>query len=383
MSTPLPRELFAVTKKLAYLNHAAVGVLPQPAADALHTFIDAHAGAGVLGVAPYEAKMPAYRRAVGAYLGASGDEIAIVRNTSEGAAILASSIEWKPGDEIVISDNEFPANATPWLGLRRLGVNVRLVETQRHRLTPDVLRSMMTARTKVVAVSWVSFADGYRHDLAALAEAAHEGGALLCVDAIQGLGAFSLDVRKLGIDALYCGGAKWMLALQGVAFLYVAAQHIDRLAPLAPGWRSVEDIWDFLNYDQPLAANASRYEGGTPNFLGALSLAQSVEIFQHYGTQAIEDHVLALSDRLAEGLLRIGATLAAPRTPGTTSGIVTFTLPDTDSVALGRTLQHAGFVTTYRATGVRVAPHGYTTAEEIDAFVDAAAAHGKALACSP
>jgi len=383
MTTPLPRELFAVTGKLTYLNHAAVGVLPQPTADALHAFIDAHADAGVLGVAPYEAKMPAYRRAVGAYIGASGDEIAIVRNTSEGAATLASSIAWQPGDEIVISDNEFPANATPWLGLRRLGVNVRLVETQRHRLTPDVLRSMMTPRTKVVAVSWVSCADGYRHDLAALAQAAHEGGALFCVDAIQGLGAFSLDVRKLGIDALYCGGAKWMLALQGVAFLYVASQHIDRLAPLAPGWRSVEDMWDFLNYDQPLAANATRYEGGTPNFLGALSLARSVEMFERYGTNAIADHVLALADRLAEGLQRIGATLAAPRDPGTTSGIVTFTLPDTDSVALGRALQHAGFVTTYRATGVRVAPHGYTTSDEIDAFVDAAAGHGKALACSP
>lgn len=383
MSTPLPRELFAATHNLTYLNHAAVGVLAQPTADALHAFVDAHANAGVVGVAPYELKMPEYRRIIGAYIGAGGDEIAVLRNTSEGAQVLASSIAWKPGDEVIIADNEFPANATPWLGLRKLGVNVRLVETQKHRLTPDVLRAAMSPRTKLVAVSWVSFEDGYKHDLASLAEVTHAGNALFCVDAIQGLGAFPLDVRAAGIDALYCGGAKWMMALQGVAFLYVARPHIEQLEPLNPGWRSVRDIWDFLNYDQPLADDATRYEGGTPNFIGALSLAEAIGVFERCGTQRIADHVLLLSDRLSEGLVRLGAQLKAPREEGTTSGIVTFTLPNADCVELGRTLQRDGFVTTYRASGVRVAPHGYNTTGEIDAFVDAVAAHGKALACSP
>ncbi|MBV9270440.1 MAG: aminotransferase class V-fold PLP-dependent enzyme, partial [Candidatus Eremiobacteraeota bacterium] len=337
--------------------------------------------AGVLGTFLYEGKMPAYRGAIGRFIGGSGKEIAVLRNTSEGAQVLAASIDWEPGDEIVLSDNEFPANAHPWLGLRRRGVVIRYVDTERERLTPDVLRPLMSARTKVVAVSWVSFEDGYMHDLAALAEVTHERDALFCVDAIQGLGAFSIDVRAQGIDALYCGGAKWMMALQGVAFLYVAESLIERLTPLTPGWRSVADIWDFLNYDQPLAADATRYEGGTPNFIGALSLDRAIDVFERSGMEAIASHVLGLTDRLVDGLTRHGANILSSRTSGTRSGIVTFTLPGADPVELGKALQTGGFVTTYRASGVRVSPHGYNSAEEIDAFVEAATERGKALAC--
>lgn len=381
MSTPLPRDLFRVTQHYAYFNHAAVGVPAAPTVEAMHEFIDAQARAGVLGTVSYEMNMPAYRAAIGGFIGASGDEIAVLRNTSEGAQVLATSIDWEPGDEIVLSDNEFPANAQPWLGLRRRGVVIRYVDTKHERLTPDVLRRTMSPRTKVVAVSWVGFEDGYMHDLAALAEVTHERDAFFFVDAMQALGAFPIDVRALDIDALYCGGAKWMLALQGVAFLFVANRSIERLAPLTPGWRSVADIWDFLNYDQPLAPDATRYEGGTPNFIGALSLERAIGVFERHGKDAIAAHVLALTDRLVDGLGRLGAGIKSSRSPGTRSGIVTFTLPDADPVQLGKALQHDGFVTTYRAGGVRVAPHGYNTAEEIDAFVEAAAEHGKALAC--
>jgi len=373
--------LFRVTQNYAYFNHAAVGVPAQPTVEALHRFVDEHAAAGVLGTVSYESNMPAYRAAIGRFIRATGDEIAVLRNTSEGAQVLASSMDWSPGDEIVLSDNEFPANAHPWLGLRKRGVVIRYVQTQRERLTPDVLRRLMSSRTKVVAVSWVGFEDGYMHDLASLAEVTHERDALFCVDAIQGLGAFPLDVRAQGIDALYCGGAKWMMALQGVAFLYVASELIERLAPLNPGWRSVADIWDFLNYDQPLASNATRYEGGTPNFIGALSLERAISVFERYGVAAISRHVLVLTGRLVDRLDEIGASVTSLRQPGTRSGIVTFTLPGADPVELGKALQADGFVTTYRASGIRVSPHGYNTTEEIDAFVDAATEHRKALAC--
>jgi len=266
--------------------------------------------------------------------------------------------------------------------LRRRGVVIRYVDTQRERLTPDVLARMISPRTKVVAVSWVGFEYGYMHDLAALAEVTHRYNALFCVDAIQALGAFPLDVRAQGIDALYCGGAKWMMALQGVAFLYVASELIERLAPLTPGWRSVADIWDFLNYDQPLAPDATRYEGGTPNFIGALSLERAIGVFERFGQDAVAAHVLSLNERLIDGLRRLNARVLSSVAPGTRSGIVTFILPEADPVALGKALQRDGFVTTYRASGIRVAPHGYNTPEEIDAFVNALAEHGKTLACT-
>lgn len=335
-----------------------------------------------MGVYTYEAKMPQYRERIARFIGARGDEIAILRNTGDGANAIARGIAWKPGDEVILCDNEFPANAIPWIALRPSGVNVRLISTKEQRLTPDVLRGNITDRTRAVAVSWVSFADGYRHDLAGLADAAHSRGALLCVDAIQGLGAFPVDVDALGIDALYCGGAKWMLALQGVSFLYVRRSILENLALDSPGWRSLDDMWDFLNYDQPYVGDASRFEGGTPNFVGALSLERSVDVLERANVTQIAKHVLALTDRLCDGLSSLGAEVRSLRGDGISSGIVTFLMPGCESVALGKALQREGIITTWRPGGIRVAPHGYNTTEEIEYFLALVPQCSKTIAAS-
>ncbi len=367
---PLPRDDFEVTKSLVYFNHAAVGILPRSSVLALTEFLEAQGSRGVLGTAPYEMRMPEYRARLGRYIGAKGDEIAFLRSTSEGAAAIAGGIDWKTGDDLILCDNEFPSNVIPWLGIRRRGAHVRFVDSTSERLTPDVLDRTIGPRTRAVAVSWVSYADGYRHDLAGLAEVAHRHGALLCVDAIQGLGAFPLDVRAAGVDALYGAGAKWMLALQGAGFLYVREDLIDRLNVASPGWRSVADMWDFHAYEQPWSPHALRFEGGTPNFIGALSLERAVDLFERSGPGRIAAHVLALTDRLHEGLLRAGAEVLTPRGEGISSGIVTFRMPGRDSIELGRAMQREGVVTTWRAGGIRVAPHGYNSLDEIDTALD-------------
>jgi cysteine desulfurase/selenocysteine lyase len=367
VSTPLPRSEFAVTRQSVYLNHAAAGVLPQCSVAAIETFVREHAEAGVLGTFPYDAAMPDYRERIARFIGAEGTEIAIVPNTGWGANILALGLDWQPGDEVLLCDNEFPANAIPWIALRRRGVAVRLLSTQSQRLTPEVLRREMSPRTRVVTVSWVSYADGYRHDLAALAEVAHQCNALLCVDAMQALGVFPIDVRTVGVDALYAGAAKWMLGLHGVGFLYVRQRLGERLRLAMPGWRSLRDMWDFHNYEQPFSNDTMRFEGGTPNLLGTLTLIAAIELFERCGQSAIADHVIGLTDRLCDGLHRLGAEVLSARGHGVSSGIVTFVLPGHDSVAVGQALQNDGIVTTYRATGVRISPHGYNTAEEVDA----------------
>ncbi len=371
VETPLPRSAFSLEPGLVYLNHAAAGVLPIATRDALIAFVADHARRGVLGTLSVESHLPEFRKRIGAFVGARGEEIAFLRNTGDGANVVARGLDWAPGDEIVLSANEFGSNALPWLALRELGVAIRFVEAPRERLTPDALRAALSPRTRLVAVSWVSFADGYRHDLPALAEVAHAAGAWFCVDAIQGLGAFPLDVRACGIDALYAGGAKWLMALQGVGLLYVAPALLERLTVRWRGWKDVANIWDFLNYEQPLAEGAARFEGGTQNFIGILSLERSTALLAAAGLPAIAAHVLALTDRLVEGLRRAGCEIATPRGPGISSGIVTFVRPGSDSVALGRSLGNAGFVTTFRPGGVRVSPHGYNTLDEIDAFVAA------------
>ncbi|MBV8601538.1 MAG: aminotransferase class V-fold PLP-dependent enzyme [Candidatus Eremiobacteraeota bacterium] len=355
---------------MIYLNHAAAGVLPRVTRVATKAFVDAHAERGVLGVAEYEARLDEYRRIVGELIGASSDEIAFLRATSDGANAIAGGLDWVPGDEVILGDDEFGANAYPWLALRERGVSIRFVQTERERLTPDALRRAIGPRTRLVAVSWVGFRDGYRHDLAALGEIARAAGSLFVVDAIQALGAFPLDVRAFPCDALYAGGAKWLLALQGISFLYVRAALLDRLKVRAPGWRSVSDIWDFLNYEQPLARFASRYEAGTPNFIGALSLATSVALLRKHDVPAIASHVLSLTDRLCEGLARRGARIASVRAEAARSGIVTFSLDGVDSLSLGARLAGAGICVTYRANGIRVSPHGYNSADEIDALLE-------------
>jgi cysteine desulfurase / selenocysteine lyase len=370
-AAPLAREAFELAPGLVYLNHAATGVLPVATREALHAFVDDHAARGVLGVYTRELALPAYRSRIAAFIGGRGEEIALLRNTSDGATILAQGLDLRAGDEIVTGANEFGANVYPWLALRERGVVVRFIDAPRERMTPDVLRRTITSRTKVVTVSWVTFDDGYRHDLAALAEVAHAHGALFVVDGIQGLGAFPLDVAASGIDAFYAGGQKWLMALQGISFLWLRAGLLDRVALRLPGWRSVADIWDFLDYEQPPIPNASRYEGGTPNVIGALSLATSIEVLAQ-ASPRVAPHVLAITDHLDSGLRARRYTVLSDRArDDVKSGIVTFRRDGDDPVALGKHLQHAGFCTTYRPIGIRVAPHGYNTIDEIDAFLDA------------
>jgi cysteine desulfurase / selenocysteine lyase len=371
-SPPLEREAFALAPGLVYVNHAAVGVLPLVTRDALHAMIDDHAARGVLGTASRELALPAYRRRIAAFVGGRGEEVALLRNTGDGATILAQGLDLGPGDEVITGANEFGANAYPWLALRERGVRVTLIDAPRERMTPGVLRRAISARTKIVAVSWVTFDDGYRHDLAGLAEVAHGHGALFAVDAIQGLGALPLDVTATGVDALYAGGAKWLMALQGVSFLWLRANLLDRVALRMPGWRSALDMWDFLDYAQPPVPDASRYEGGTPNILGALSLASSIDVLGAAGVERIGEHVLALTDRLVAGLESGGWTIVGDRSrEDVKSGIVTFRRDGVDLIALGKRLGQAQIVTTYRAGGVRVAPHGHNTADDIDAILDA------------
>lgn len=370
MSTPLPRSEFAVTRRYVYLNHASAGPLPLSSLSAIEEFLRAHAQDGVRGTFPHDCAMPEYRERIGRFIGVDGKRIALAPNTSAAASVVASGFDWKPGDEVLLCDNEFPANAVPWTALRGRGVNVRLLPAQRERLTPDVLRRAISARTRIVAVSWVSYADGYRHDLAGLAQAAHDAGAFLCVDAMQALGALPLDVSRVGADAVYAGAAKWLLGLHGIALLYIGERLDERLHLTNPGWRSVADMWDFHNYTQPLSRDAMRFEAGTPNLIGTLSLVYAAELFERSGKERIAEHVLGLTDHLCEGLQRLGAEVCSPRGDGVSSGIVTFEFRGRDNIAIGRALEEAGILTTYRAGRVRVSPHGYNTLSEIDVLLE-------------
>lgn len=368
--TPLPRSEFAVTRRYVYLNHAAAGVLPLSSVAAIEAFAREHAEAGVLGTYPHDARLPEYRETIGRFIGVKGTGIALLQSSSVAAATIAAGLDWNPSDEVLLSDSEFPANAIAWVALRRRGVRVRLLQSAHGRLTPDLLRREISPQTRLVAVSWVAYADGYRHDLAGLAEVSHAADAFFCVDAMQGLGVLALDAAAVDADAVFSGGPKWLLSLHGIAMLYLGPRLAERLELALPGWRSVENMWDFHNYEQPLARDVLRFEAGTPNLVGTISLVNAIALLERSGKAAIERHALDLTDRLCDGLQRLGAVIATPRGESVSSAIVTFSLPGIDSMELGGILEKEGIVTTYRTGGVRISPHGYNTAMEIDRLLD-------------
>ena len=372
LAAPLARTAFALDPGLIYLNAAAMGPLPIVARDAALGALDAQMHRAVLGAVPFVDALAQTRAACAALIGADGDEVALVRNVAEGAATIAAALDLRPGDEVIVAREDFPSNLLPWLALQRRGVVVRVVGDGYGRTTPELVGAALTSRTRAIALSWIAFVDGYRHDLAAFARVARMGGAALCVDAIQGLGAFPIDVAALGIDALYSGGHKWLLGPAGMGLLYLRRERLSAAPVLAPGWLSVADPSQHLQAEhQSYAPTATRFEGGTQNLAGAAALRASVELLRDCGIARVAEHIVALTDRLIGGLDALGCTVISERASPHRSGIVTFRHPRLESIALGRRLGARGYVVTFRDTGVRVSPHGYTTSEEIDGFLEA------------
>jgi cysteine desulfurase/selenocysteine lyase len=371
MSAPvLDRELFPVARTWAYCDHASVGPLPRPTRDALAEIFDAQMLLGKNGLLPIEARRDAVRAQVAAAINAEAGEIAFMRSTSDGALLAATSLDWREGDEIVLADDEFGANAYPWLNLRNRGVRVVHARAPRERVTPELLERIATKRTRLVAVSYVGFIDGYRNDIVGIGGWCREHGVLFAVDAMQGFGHLPLDVRACQADLAYFGGAKWLLAPQGVSVVYVRRELIDRLRPALSSWRSVVDPMSFLDYDQPLHPDAQRFEGGTGNYPGIVALGVSLGLLTGAGLTNIERHVLSLTDQLIAGARRVGIGVISDVRPEARSGIVVLDRGGRNDEGLTAHFNDAHVGVTVRETGVRVSPHGYNNESDIDRVLD-------------
>ncbi len=366
----LDRRLFPISQDWAYCDHAAVGPLPLPTRDALVEIYDAQMRLGKNGMAPFEARKDAVRAQVAAAINAQPGEIAFMRATSDGALLAANSLDWREGDEIVLADDEFGANAYPWLNLRRHGVRITLVRAPAERITPELLERIASKRTRLVAVSYVGFNDGYRNDIVGIGRWCAASGTLFAVDAMQGFGYLPLDVRACNADFAYCGAAKWLLAPHGVSFVYVRRELIERLSSAMWSWRSVRDPMNFLEYDQPLHPDAVRFEGGSLNYPGVVALGVSLGLLTSAGMQAIERHVLGLTDRLIEGAQRAGIEVKSDLRPQTRSGIAVLGRGSFGIEELTARADAAKVGITVRAGGVRVSPHGYNSDADIDRVLE-------------
>lgn len=361
------RDQFPITEKLVYLNHAAVAPLSRRCAEAMKNLAD---DVLLYGSYHYDQWLDAYegvRVSAARLIGADRSEIAIVKNTSEGISTVALGLDWQVGDRVVAFKEEFPSNYFPWKRLEAQGVQVDwLSATDSFERIDDAARG-----ARLLAISFVQYLSGYRADLEAIGEICHRRGVLFFVDAIQGLGAFPLDVRKSRIHALAADGHKWLLGPEGCGILCIQQDLQDSIEPVEFGWSNVAHYADYASRDMALRPDAGRYECGTLNTIGCFGLRAAFELILEVGVEKIGPAVRQLADRVAEGAERKGYLLCVEQTRDTGSGIVSIRKPDADSRLIVRQLKEQGILAAPRQGWVRISPHFYISLEDIDRLVAA------------
>jgi selenocysteine lyase/cysteine desulfurase len=304
-------------------------------------------------------------------IAAEPQEMALVHNTTEGINLVAEGYPWRPGDNVVLRADEFPSNQYPWMNLADRGVETRRVPVRGDETDLDRLASACDGRTRIMAVSWVTYTNGWRHDPVRLAEMAHSRGALLFLDAIQGLGVFPLDVKKTPIDFLAADGHKWLLGPEGAGLFFTRREHLGLLRPLGVGWNSVVHAHDFTRIELAVKDTAERYEGGSPNTAGLIGLGASLELLSRFGMEAIARRVLELTDLACYRLRQIEAVIHSDRREALRSGIVAFELPGRDPQALRQRCFEQDVVLSCRGGRLRISPHAYNDQSDLDRLIQA------------
>jgi cysteine desulfurase / selenocysteine lyase len=363
------RRLMPSAGNWTYFDHAAVAPLSAPARAALAAWADDLAINGAANWPTWAAQLEHVRRRGAELLHADPTEIALVSNTTAGINLVAEGLPWRAGDNVVAPADEFPSNLYPWMNLASRGVELRRVQTDGNPLAE--LCAACDARTRLVTVSWVGYASGWRHDVDALAEAVHERGALLFLDAIQGLGLFPLDVRQTPVDFLAADGHKWLLGPEGAGLFFTRREHLDLLRPIGLGWNSVVQAHEFSHVELNLKPAASRYEGGSYNMPGLLALGASLELLAPYSLAQRAERVLELTALVCERLAKLGASIVGCREPEHASGIVSFELPGRPSPELRRRCRERHVIVSCREGRVRVSPHVYNTEDDVERLIEA------------
>jgi cysteine desulfurase / selenocysteine lyase len=362
-------EQFPVTKKWVFLDHAAVAPPSAPAQQAIVEWVADMTENGDVFLERWIKRVETVRASAARLLGADPKEIAFIKNTSEGICFVAEGFPWKAGDNIVTAAEEYPANLYPWMNLAGRGVDVRLAPSRGCRIDLQDLFALVDARTRILSLSFVEYASGFRNDLETIGSFCRERGIYFFVDAIQGLGMLPLDVSRLPIDFLAADGHKWLLGPEGAGIFFIRKDLTDLLHPISVGWKSVVNAADFSKTDFRLRPHAGRWESGTLNVGGILAMGASIDLLLEVGIAEVARRVLHVTDYLCEQLERSQIGVASSRLDSERSGIVSIHCPAQAVLSCVQACREEAIIINQRAGRLRASPHFYNSEDDIDRLV--------------
>lgn len=364
------KSYFQLDENIVHLNHAAVAPWPLVTRDAVIAFADENAHIGSQHYDQWmETEQQLKQRLVSLINAQSSDEIAILKNTSEGLSLIAQGLPFEAGDNIVIPAEEFPSNKVVWQALETQGVAVRLIPVQDIDNPEQALIDAMDEHTRLLSCSSVQYARGLRLALNIIGQACRDNNTLFCVDAIQSLGAITFDAQACLADFVVADGHKWMCGPEGSALFYCRREIQPQLQLRQYGWHMLKDAFDFSHQhtEIQIADNAQRFESGSPNMLGITALNASLGLLLDIGIKNIQARVIENTTYLFERLRSLSdIDILTPTGQDRFAGIVTFQKHAVDNIKLYQHLQDKNVICAYRGDGIRFSPHFHTTTQDLD-----------------
>ena len=368
----IPVDEFPVLQHGLYANHAAISPWPRIASLAVAAFAMENAEIGSEKYSHWLLRETQLRKRLAGLINASSaDDIALLKNTTEGICTVANGIDWHKGDNLVLPADEFPSNRLPWLALQRYGVEVREVDIRSTSEPEKALLEQVDKRTRLLSVSAVQWTDGLRLRLKTLGQFCQQNKVLFFVDAIQQLGAMQLDVQACGIDFLAADGHKWLLSPEGIAVFYCRESVRERLQINQRGWHMVDEPYQFNRTQWQPSKTALRFEAGSPNTLGQVGMHASIGLLQSIGMPQVEAFIAENSVTLSTGLESMpGVELVRSFDPHRVSGIVSFRPANRNLVEIQQTLKRRGLICTVRGEAIRLSPHFYQAGRPVLEMLD-------------
>jgi len=359
------RREFPVTKNYIYLDHAGITPLSLRVKTAIETFLEESTEGAAFHYPRWAQRAVEVRKVCAQLVNSRAEEIAFIRSTSHGLSLVAEGMDWQSGDNVLFFERDFPSNIFPWINLKSKGVEARAIPSRGGRVLIEDIERLINARTRLISISSVLFSNGFRTDLKRIGELCRSKGVLLCIDAIQSLGIIPMDVREFKIDFLAADAHKWLLGPEGIGIFYCRKELVQSMRPPLVGWKSVQNEFDFDHPALRLKNDAQRFEEGSQNLMGIVGLGAAIDLLLEVGIPNIEECVLDLGDQIILEAGKRGLTVLTPKQREQRGGNVTIT-GTFDPAAARDALRERGIMVNVRGGGLRLSPHFYNTAKEIN-----------------